>query len=75
VIHPTPSPYPPGTPIFTIPPEYSLWASTDPAIQAWHTIGGGQLIIQAIFLLLIVYLGMRVVLNFIREFTQQDAEE
>lgn len=72
---PTPTPLPPGTPQFTIPSSYSLWASTDYAIQSWNFLGDTRTIIQAIILIAIIIVGIYVFMRFTQEFTRKDAEE
>lgn len=75
MIPPTPTPLPPGTPVFTIPSGYSLWAGAPYAIQSWNLLGDGRTIIQAVFLLGLIIIGMYILLRFSHDFTKKDAEE
>jgi hypothetical protein len=69
---PTPTPLPPGTPVFEIPDNYSLWASTDYAIQSWNLLTA-RTIIQAIVLVVMIGGGLFILTKFIRDITQQDS--
>lgn len=75
MIPPTPTHLPAGTPHFSMPNEFSLWASTDTAIHTWNFLGDARIVIQAIVLILIVMAGMYIVNRFIHEFTGEDASE
>lgn len=71
----TPTPYPPGEAFFSLPTDhYSLWNSTDWAIQTWHTVGAGQLLIQVLFLVAIIIAGVLVTVRAFEAFTRKDAE-
>lgn len=71
---PTPTALPPATAYFEIPDSYSLWASTDYAVQSWN-IAPVTMIIQAIILLVLVAAGLFLLTRFIRELTRKDAED
>ncbi len=75
MIPPTPTPLPPGTPYLTIPYSVGLWGSVGNGIQAWNWIGTAQIVIQTVFLIFIVYAGVRVFLRFVGDFTGKDSEE
>jgi len=73
---PTPTPLPPpGTPVVSIPQSYSLWASTDYAVQSWHLLGTPGTIIQAIILITLIIVGLFILTRFLRDFVQRDANE
>lgn len=74
MIPPTPTAFPAGEAIFTMPAEYSLWASTDLAIQTWHWLGNGKIVIQVIILIMIVIAGLYIFNRFISDNTRRDAE-
>lgn len=76
MIKPTPTLLPPpGTPYFTIPSSYSLWASTDYAIQSWHLLGTPGTAIQAIILVVMIVAGLYILIHFLRDFVQKDANK
>ena len=73
---PTPTPLPPpGTPIVSIPSSYSLWASTDYAIQSWHLLGAPGTVIQAIILIVLIVAGLYIFMRFLRDFVERDTKE
>jgi hypothetical protein len=71
----TPTPLPPGTPVFQIPAGYSIWASTDYAIQTWNLIGDWQVVIQGIAIVVFVAAGLFIVWRFMSQMTRKDSEE
>jgi hypothetical protein len=71
---PTPTPLPPGTPVFEIPDNYSLWASTDYAIQSWNLLAA-RTIIQAIVMVVLIGGGLFILTKFIRDITEQDSQD
>ena len=75
MIPPTPTPLPPGAAHFTLPESYSIWASTNWAIQTWNLLSYGQYIIQALILIAIVIAGIAVFRRFMAEFMQKDTQE
>jgi TRAP-type C4-dicarboxylate transport system permease small subunit len=74
MLPPTPTPLPPGTAMITIPEAYTLWGSTDWAVQSWNLLGDGRIAIQAIFLVGLVIIGMFILQRFARDFTQKDSQ-
>lgn len=66
---------PPGTPQFTIPSSYSLWAGAPYAVQSWNLLGDGRAIIQIIFIVALVIVGAYLLTRFLKEFTQKDSGE
>lgn len=72
---PTPTPLPPTSPLFNIPDEYSLWASTDYAVQSWNLLGDPRTIVQAIILIVLIAAGLVMLTKFIKELTRKDAED
>jgi ABC-type multidrug transport system permease subunit len=68
-IPPTPTPLPPGIQRIAIPDSYSLWQSTDAAIHAWRWVGAGQIVIQALILIVIVLAGLYIFNRFVNTFT------
>lgn len=75
MIPPTPTPFPPGTPVFIIPSNYSLWGSAPFAVQSWNMLGDGRYVIQVIFLIAFIIAGMYILQRFAQDFTRKDAEE
>lgn len=75
MIPPTPTPLPPGMARFVMPESYSLWGSTDSAIQTWNWLGQSGQVIQLIILVGLVIAGMFVVYRFFRQFTERDSGE
>lgn len=75
VFKPTPTPLPPGTPVFDIPSSYSLWASTDYAVQSWNLLGDPRSIIQILILVGLIGIGLFMVTRFIKQFTGQDSQD
>jgi len=72
---PTPTPMPPGQARFELPSGYSLWDSTDAAIQTWNWMGGSGQVLQLIILIALVIAGMFIVYRFVQQFTRKDAEQ
>jgi membrane protein implicated in regulation of membrane protease activity len=68
---PTPTPLPPGIPYVTIPEQYSIWAGTSTAIQAWNWLGDGRIVIQAILLIIIVMAALYMLYKFARIFVSE----
>jgi hypothetical protein len=71
----TPTPLPPGVANFTIPTDYTLWGSTSTAIQYWNWLGVIGLFVQGFLLLMIVVIGIKILTNFLNNFTKQDQQE
>lgn len=74
MIKPTPTPLPPGTPFFSVPNSYSLWASTDTVIQYWRMSGAAGTIFQVIILIAIVIVGVKVIMHWVDRFTEWDSK-
>lgn len=72
---PTPTPLPPGTPIFDVP--YDLWAAAPSAVYHWQSAQyiGIAPVIQIIALVSVVILGVRLLVSFFRWLTGRDSEE
>lgn len=75
ITKPTPTALPPATAYFNVPNNYSLWASTDYAIQSWNLLGDARLVIQAVLLIVIIVVGIYVLSRFVADFTRKDADE
>jgi hypothetical protein len=73
-IPPTPTPQPPGVARFNLPDSYSLWGSTDLAIQTWNWLGDGRALVQLLAIIAIVVLGMFIVWKFFSQMTRRDSE-
>lgn len=74
MIKPTPTPLPPATPHFTIPSSYSLWASTDYAVQSWNLFGDGRAAIQIVILITLILAGAFLLTKFLKNMTRRDSE-
>lgn len=74
-VPPTPTLLPPGTPFFSIPTSYGLWASAPYAIQSWNTLGAAKTIIQVVLLIAIIIVFAYIVMRFGRDFSGKNAEE
>lgn len=72
---PTPTALPPGTPVFDIPSSYSLWASTDFALQTWNLGGDIRVIIQIVILIGLISIGLFMVTRFVHNITDKDAKD
>lgn len=75
MIPPTPTPLPDVVSDIVIPFEYSLWGSTDAALTYWNLAGTIGQVIQVIILMVLVYAGIRILIQFFRDFTSRDSNE
>lgn len=71
----TPTPQPPGTAYFAVPESYSLWGSTDVAIQYWNWTGAMGTIVQVLMLIALIILGFHIIKHFVDNFTGDDAQK
>lgn len=71
----TPTPLPPGMARFELPSGYSLWDSTDAAIQTWNWLGNAGLVIQLVILVALIITGMFIVYRFFQQFAQKESAE
>lgn len=72
---PTPTPYPAGVPPLDISPgQFSLWNSTDWAIQMWNGMGNGGLLLQLLLIAVLVWAGVIIVVRSFEVLARKDAE-
>lgn len=69
----TPTPMPAGVAVADL-SSYSIWNSTDSAIQTWNWLGDSGSVIQGIIIIALVVAGMFVVYKFVQQFIRRDAE-
>ncbi len=72
---PTPTPLPPATPHFDMGDTYSLWNSTESAIQSWHLMGDVATVIQVFALIGLVVIGMYVIYKAFKQMTEWDSQQ
>jgi len=72
---PTPTLLPPGTPFFSIPTNYGLWASAPYAIQSWNELGSARTIVQVVLLIAILIAVAYILMRFGRDFTNSGGSE
>lgn len=71
----TPTALPPGVSHFNLPNSYSLWGSTDIAIQTWNWLGDAQFVIQSLAIIMLVIAGVYILIKAIQLMTRKDSEE
>lgn len=72
---PTPTPLPPVEASFSLPESYTLWGATDTAITYWQLTGDAGTVSQVIILAVLVFLGIKVFIGYMRQLIQRDSDE